>query len=762
MKNLIPTPNKKYSLLFFMLFTFLTSPNLIASTTDRNPRGFGTYDEYFKNRTFPYTFIIPDSSSPLNFINRIKLDIQTDAAKKFLLSFIFERYNSVRSTQVFHRDTLYEKSMKAKLAAFIYMIGLKYNVSTDKVDTLPSFGHPDREIYAEVAHSILNFIPFPRRAKGNYFNGIDNQRRRSFELLNYLQAYDYLKTAKCVLQNSNVPNDVGIRELLMEFTFQLHAASNNWNQSYSRNNNLSLIAASAVGTAAVIFHAEGAGRFQYGRQPERWAHAAHGYIARTLFEGKSWTNLHDEGPMLSKGFVTTYAEGSHYFTYAWQCMLVFMKTYYRAKGINSLTDGSDPGGREYNPCKLCVKVPSEPYNSSNYQNLYKGYIESLDPKNGLHPVVDDTWKPDRRFAPLLALGDNRYTPYFKDFDSITSFKDNIFDFLGPGENHQAFETNVLLTFFRSDFEGLPTIVNHDKAGYVVLSDSNLYVYLNAERGKSVEGGFHEQGDVGSFEIRAGNKLTQMVIDPYYFGDNSVQREWVQGGERHNSILTDTDGPHKKDGAESSFGIKNSDWIYANGSKASYYTMLVKYNYWNRWGQWNMRTALTRKLSIIKDYYSYIIIEDNVTNNSLLKNDIIFKMNGNGFIEDSTFYFRDDYKSAIWSKPCILDPNNNRMRLRTILLDSDSNKVRDLTFTSDGQNLGTDGPISIVKSEPTALKSGKNLRILSIIELIPCSDTAGMLRRNIVGSRSYGFNARPCQAPLTIMDLLILTRLKQIL
>jgi hypothetical protein len=292
--------------------------------------------------------------------------------------------------------------------------------------------------------------------------------------------------------------------------------------------------------------------------------------------------------MLSKGFVTSYAEGSHYFTYAWQCMLVFMKTYYRAKGINSLTDGSDPGGREYNPCKLCSKVPSEPYNSSNYQNLYKGYIESLDKKNGFHPVVDDTWKPNKRFGPILILGDNRYTPYFEDFDSLSKFEDKKVDFEGPGElGSRAFETDVLLTFFRSNFEGLPTIVNHDMAGYMVLRDSNLYVHINAERGMSIEGGFHEHGDVGSFEIRAGSDLTQMVFDPYYFGEDSEDRDWVQGGERHNVILTDGDGPHKRDMASYSYTHENLNWINSSGNKSSYHNMFVNLNYWNRLGQWNM-------------------------------------------------------------------------------------------------------------------------------------------------------------------------------
>jgi hypothetical protein len=174
---------EKFSLLLILIFTFLTFQDLIAANTDRNPRGFGTYDEYFKNRTFPYTFIVPEGKSTADYIDEIKIELLSQSEKKYLLSFIFERYNEIISNSpVFNKEEVYENSLKAKLAAFIYMIGLKYNTFTNTVDTLPSFGNADREIYAVVAQNILNTIPF-HRFKGRYFNGIDNQRLRSFELL---------------------------------------------------------------------------------------------------------------------------------------------------------------------------------------------------------------------------------------------------------------------------------------------------------------------------------------------------------------------------------------------------------------------------------------------------------------------------------------------------------------------------------------------------------------------------------------------------
>ncbi|MBU3661692.1 MAG: hypothetical protein FGM41_00635 [Bacteroidetes bacterium] len=623
-----------------LIFSFQS----ISAPLDRNPRGRGQYTEYLPKRGFPFTFQV-NSFGTDSTINFFKHEIITKAKCQELYRFIFEeRYNA--TFPAFNRNEIYKKSLKAKLAAFIYMMGLKYNSISKLVEPLPDYGDPIREQYATEALTILKDIKITN-VRGWYFNGIDRQRYRAFELLNYLQAYDYLKTAKSVLQNESLDSETAIKEKIMDFTYELHAAANNPTMSYDRNNNISLIVASAVGTSAIFFANEGAGRLQIQRHPERWAHAAHAYITKTLFEGQV-TN--DEGPMLNKDGVTFYGEGSHYFTYAWQSMLVFMKTYYRAKGIESLTDGSDPGGREYNPCKLCSKVKTESYNSKNYQNLYKGYIESLDQK-GWHPALDDTWIPEMRFAPLLILGDNRYTPYFKDFDSLTNFDYKKLDFDGPGERgSRAFEADVLLTQFKRHFEGKPSIVNYPLAGYTVLSEPKLYVNLNCERANMIKGGFHEHGDVSNIEIRAGQDLKPMVIDPYFFGQDGWKIKGdVDKGSSHNCILVDGDGPHPKDMAESSFGRKNDDWIKPDGSKYTYYTLQAKVNYWNRFSQWNMRTAITRKLSVFSgSYFSYIIIEDDITNNSISKNDIVFKLNGNGLEAEGNFYLRDNNQSAIWS------------------------------------------------------------------------------------------------------------------
>jgi hypothetical protein len=699
----------------------------------RKNKGHGTYDEIW-NRNLPYTFFVPNNDIT-SYINGLRIEIRSDSIKSLLLKYVCTHYNT--SYGSFAKDAAYGQSLKAKMAAFIYLIGLKYNFSTNTVDTLPAFGSSGREEYAIAATNILNGIS----TKGSNFNGIDRQRFRAFELINYLHAFDYIKTAKEKLQSgASMQSESNIKSKLLDFTTELHSAANNIFQSYGRNNNISIIVASAVGMSAVIFANEGAGRLQFQQQPERWGHAAHSYISRTMFEGDAFTNIVGAGPMSSKNGPYTYGEGSHYFTYCFQALFPFMKTYYKCTGIGSLTDNSDPGGRKYNPCKLCSKVGTTSYNSNSFTEIYKWYVNSLDIK-GKHATVDDSWTQSNVFGQLLDLEDNRFTPFLTDFDKIRDIGPaNNFGFLGDGV--LSFEPDILLSNFSNNFNGQSRISNSPGV-CVSLKDSNIYINVNSERDVSINGDYHEHGDVGSFEIRAGKlNLVQMVFDPPYFGE--ANREWVNNGFQHNSILVDGDGPHKKDQAVSSDFVENLVRNNPDGTASSYSTLSVKYNYWNHLSQINMQTAVTRKMSVFNDYSPYIIIEDDITNNSASNNDISFRMNGNGYYDNGSFYFRDNDESAIWSKPCSLSTsvNNYRMRLRTSLVNADGSVSESLSFTKSWTNIGDDGPISLVTSEPKSLAAGKRMKLISTIELIPCNDTAGQMTRSAFTPKSIFFRAIP--------------------
>jgi len=102
-----------------ILLLMATSFDLYAKLGDRKKKGKGTYDEEL-NRQFPYTFYVPNNNTAA-FINEVKLNLQTNDNIKYLLRFVFERYNG--SYASFNKNQTYQKSMKAKAAAFIYMIG---------------------------------------------------------------------------------------------------------------------------------------------------------------------------------------------------------------------------------------------------------------------------------------------------------------------------------------------------------------------------------------------------------------------------------------------------------------------------------------------------------------------------------------------------------------------------------------------------------------------------------------------------------------
>jgi len=108
--------------IILILLLMALSLNLNAKLGDIKKKGKGTYDEQL-NRQFPYTFFVADNNTE-GFINEVKINLRTKSELRFLLRFVFERYNG--SYASFNKNQTYQKSMKAKAAAFIYMIGLKF------------------------------------------------------------------------------------------------------------------------------------------------------------------------------------------------------------------------------------------------------------------------------------------------------------------------------------------------------------------------------------------------------------------------------------------------------------------------------------------------------------------------------------------------------------------------------------------------------------------------------------------------------------
>jgi hypothetical protein len=88
-------------------------------------------------------------------------------------------------------DAICNESYKSKAAAFTYLIGLEVGIDNE-IHDLGDVGSPAREYYYNLSVGFLKNA----RTSSDRFNGLDRQRFRSFELIQYVQAYDYLYTTR--------------------------------------------------------------------------------------------------------------------------------------------------------------------------------------------------------------------------------------------------------------------------------------------------------------------------------------------------------------------------------------------------------------------------------------------------------------------------------------------------------------------------------------------------------------------------------------
>jgi hypothetical protein len=265
-------------LLYFLLTNFS-----YATTLDRRPRGKGVYNENLKNRDFPFTFMVNEFGVD-STIKFFKSEIQNKNKSKDLLKFIFDRYNEIPSVETFHIETVHKRSLKAKLAAFIYMMGLMY----DSSNRLHASIMPDslRNYYAKRAYDGLTHL---NPQVQNCYAGIDcgKVRQQAMNLIQYLQAYDYLKTGGYIQPlDGDMNKDFNFRtnevvflsprNCLRGFARNLYKSSDmviNSKTGWKKNHGI--ISCSAIGVASFVLGSNAGGkRDKY--DPNKWFQRAHG------------------------------------------------------------------------------------------------------------------------------------------------------------------------------------------------------------------------------------------------------------------------------------------------------------------------------------------------------------------------------------------------------------------------------------------------------------------------------------------------------
>ncbi|MDP3929892.1 MAG: hypothetical protein Q8R57_12785 [Bacteroidota bacterium] len=208
---------------------------------------------------------------------------------------------------------------RAKNAAFVYLLGVDENGNS-----LDGIDDPGRDFFRQRAIDFLKNIDtydgrVPILDWGRF--SYNKQQYRSKEIIEYLSAYDLLRTGRAHLGLTFSDNDEGIiRNKLVVATRTLYHRSKDLFSTLETYSNYSLMTCAALGMAACILHDKTTYLWEVNSKPERWANAANAYINQTMFGGSNNVN---PIPMSSANNHSGYAEGPHYFAYAFENLLPY-------------------------------------------------------------------------------------------------------------------------------------------------------------------------------------------------------------------------------------------------------------------------------------------------------------------------------------------------------------------------------------------------------------------------------------------------------
>jgi len=472
----------------------------------------------------------------------------------------------------------------------------------------------------------------------------ENQQYRSKELTQYIQALDYLQIMR-EYDGANIyisPADLdNCKSQLVSFTSRLHGRASNWISSYDSYNNMSIMAASAVGIAAIVLHDQTTWFWNNHAKPSIWAGAANFYISRTLWSGSK--------PMSKRVGLYGYAEGPGYFKYGFENAIPYFKTH------DNYFNGNDHTG-DYNSSALfyATETVRNYIYDRDYDYLYQWFNNLRQPNN--YPVSYDDTRVRTEFLGLGIIKQKsgyNYNVFNKDNVPLVDLKGQTSmslhaDFLAAS----IADTNFWVNYKKSSTQ-MPSgeVVVYTNADAPMKDQHFLHVL--AETGTALNGYIpfdwgHEHGDATSFTICAGED--ELIIDPAYYGWSN--RDNVNDGAMHNVVVVD--GFAADPNESSTIDEAHLDNKYPiKDIKVS-----TQYNYGT--GSAN----LSRKIEVITDPNGltgmvYYVISDAVQGVSTAGSQYQeFGLNGNGNTTDGTFELLSSDNTARWSHPCIKNGGNN--------------------------------------------------------------------------------------------------------
>lgn len=396
-----------------------------------------------------------------------------------------------------------ERSMLAREAAFVYLMDRKYDAGA--IVALPA---ADRDTLRARVIRLLEAINTTVET-GTFWTFYTPWQQRSKEIINYLIAYDLMKgagVAQASLEASKTK--------LVTFTANLYQKAM---ASYTflnlkfftyQFNNHSIMTASALGLAAIVFNDYGNANVNY--QPLNWINAGFYNLDNTLWmENGTYPRVSEPDTLAG------YAEGPNYFKYGFENAFPFI----RAMG------GFLPDGNYSATFNSITRSIRNPWYDPRYDRLYD-WLNKIRMPDGGFPSIHDSYMGYGTVIMALS-GKPQYNLSNPGFSADE-----------PWIRSQYIATNVTHGVNTDSlFQALPA------AGSLVFRSSwetsAVYMHFIGKNGIALTGAkSHHQGDASSFSLMAYGEL--LAVDPGYPGASQADLE--NKAIDHSLVLVNDAGP----------------------------------------------------------------------------------------------------------------------------------------------------------------------------------------------------------------------------
>ena len=449
----------------------------------------------------------PDPSFPRTLLDSIAVPTVRatlqDADRLFLFGSIWLNANSAIPAGNSTISERYTRSMIAREAAFVYLMDRKFSSNI-----IVPLSQNERD---SILNRVLGLLEQMNTDVdvGTIWTFYNPWQHRSKELISYLIAYDLLKGAGVIQPLLDIS-----KTKLLTFTANLYQKSM---ASYVfgllsfftyQFNNHSIMTASALGLAAVVFNNNSSTNVNY--QPQNWINAGLYNIDNTLWmENGTYPRVSEPDTLAG------YAEGPNYFKYGFENAFPFI----RSMG-NFLPDGNYSATFNYTTRSI-----RNPWFDPRYDRLYDWHNKIRMP-DGSFPAIHDSYLGFGTV--IMALSGkpefNLLNPGFTPDD--------------PAVRTQYIATNVAHGPIEDSlFQSLPA------AGSLVFRSSwepsAVYMHFIGKHGIALTGAkAHHQGDASSFSLAAYGEL--LAVDPGYPGASLAELE--NKAIDHSLILVNGTGP----------------------------------------------------------------------------------------------------------------------------------------------------------------------------------------------------------------------------